>query len=89
MVNKKIIQQIPECIVQQARHVLESTVNSTSYRKEVVTLIVGTCAVCDAIPNKIVIETHDGAELISRYCNKDFAKYQKYNKPKHKRKVKK
>lgn len=84
----KIIQEVPENIVLQARHILESKNYNTKIRVETVNLIVGMCAVCNGIPSKYIIDNQDTAIILTRYCEKDFKKYQKYNKNKSKRKRK-
>lgn len=91
MVNKqkKIIQEVPESIVSQARLILESKTYSSKYRRDIVRLMVGACAVCRGIPTKLIVDKQDDVTVISRYCDKDFEKYQKYNKNKKNKRAKK
>lgn len=83
------IESVPESIISQARHILQSKNYSSEFKREVVRLMIGACSVCDDLPSIYVIDKQDNATVITRYCDKDFVKYQKYNKPKRKMKVKK
>ena len=82
------IETVPESIISQEKHILQSKTYSSEFRRDIIRQLIGICAICDDLPTKYVIVNQDGAKVISRYCEKDFEKYQKYNKNK-KRKVKK
>jgi len=41
--------------------------------------LLGSCVICGDVPEKLIIEKHDGVNVISRYCNKCYIeRYQKY-----------
>jgi hypothetical protein len=63
------IKIIPSEIVKSAEMILNSKAYSSSYRKEVIRQILGSCETCGGIPSKYYIDKNQGVEVIRRYCS--------------------
>lgn len=84
-----IIETLPKDVINHARELLDTTNDYSSFAsRSIVKTLLGSCHVCDTVPEIFVTQKRHNVNVIERYCKNCYEKQKKYIINKKRKRVK-